>query len=90
MPLGQSEAAALGLPALPFAVIGHPLAGLGEAEVLARAETIAGEVVHILTTVPEQLAAEYLHRRYIQPAQVFPAAGQREAACSDPLSCGDV
>ncbi len=88
MPLGQAEAAALGLAFLPLAVISHPLAGLRPDDVQARAEAIVAEALYILTTPPAQLAAEYGDRRYSQPTHVFHQAGQLDPTCSDPLSCG--
>jgi hypothetical protein len=87
--LGQKEASALGLAALPLAVIAHPLAGLSAEQVAERAAAVTAEVGHILTTPTDELAGEYQDRHYTQPQHVFGSTPQMGAACTDPLSCGD-
>jgi hypothetical protein len=55
--LGHTEAAALGLAALPLAIIQHPLGGLRAEAVYGRAQSVIDTVQKLLTTDRAQLAA---------------------------------
>jgi hypothetical protein len=57
--LGQSEARSLGMPGLPIVTVPHPMGGIPETEVKARAETIVPEVVEVLTGSRQELEEEY-------------------------------
>jgi hypothetical protein len=54
--LGHTEAAALGLAALPLAIIQHPLGGLSTEAVHGRARSVIDTVQKLLTTSRAQLA----------------------------------
>ena len=58
MALGTAEAMAFGLPALPIAVIQHPLGGLKAEDVQKRAASVVDTIQNLLTTSRQQL----LHR----------------------------
>ena len=55
--LGRAEAEALGMPALPLAVIKHPLGGLAAEEVRQRAASVLQAVEQLCTTPQQQLAS---------------------------------
>ncbi len=55
--LGRAEAEALGMPALPLAVIQHPLGGLAAEEVQQRAASVLNTVEQLCTTSEQQLAS---------------------------------
>lgn len=61
-PLARAEATVLGIPALPFAAIPHPLAGNETALVQAKAVAIADEIVAALSDAPDALAARHAGR----------------------------
>jgi hypothetical protein len=48
--LGRSEAASLGMPALPIALIPHPIGGQKPAAIQEKAEKVLAQAVQILTT----------------------------------------
>lgn len=54
--LGRAEAEALGMPALPLAVIKHPLGGLAAEEVQQRAASVLQAVEQLCLTPQQQLA----------------------------------
>ena len=54
--LGRAEAEALGMPALPLAVIKHPLGGLAAEEVRQRAASVLQAVEQLCLTPQQQLA----------------------------------
>ena len=54
--LGRAEAEALGMPALPLAIIKHPLGGLAGEEVQQRAAGVLNTVEQLCTTSEQQLA----------------------------------
>ena len=54
--LGRAEAEALGMPALPLAVIQHPLGGLAAEAVRQRAASVLNTVEQLCTTPHEELA----------------------------------
>jgi hypothetical protein len=58
-PLARAESVAKGMGGLPLAVIPHPLADNRPHEVRAKAETIADEIVAILTRDASELDGEY-------------------------------
>ena len=55
--LGRAEAEALGMPALPLAIIKHPLGGLAADEVQQRAASVLNTVEQLCTTPEQQLAS---------------------------------
>lgn len=55
--LGRAEAEALGIPALPLAVIRHPLGGLAADEVRQRAASVWNTVAQLCTIPQQQLAS---------------------------------
>lgn len=61
-PLARAEATVLGIAALPFAAIPHPLAGNEDALVRAKAAAIVDEIVAALTDSPEVLGARHAGR----------------------------
>ncbi len=69
--LGQAEAAALGMPALPLLIVPHPLAELKAPEVRALADQVFPEVVHALTQPRERLTTENRGKVYAPPRRVF-------------------
>ena len=54
--LGRAEAEALGMPALPLAIIQHPLGGLAPEEVRQRAASVLSTVAQLCTAPQQQLA----------------------------------
>ena len=54
--LGRAEAEALGMPALPLAIIKHPLGGLAADEVRQRAASVLHTVEQLCTTSEQQVA----------------------------------
>lgn len=60
----QTAAAALGLPGLPLAVLGHPLANLTADEAGAKAATAVDEILEALTLPADTLDARYRSRHY--------------------------
>jgi hypothetical protein len=57
--LARTEAEALGIETLPIVFLPHPLGGLDEAAVRAKADTVLAEVLHVLTGAAETLAEQY-------------------------------
>ena len=55
--LGRAEAEALGMPALPLAIIKHPLGGLSADQVQQRAASVLNTVEQLCTTSELQLAS---------------------------------
>ena len=55
--LGRAEAEALGMPALPLAIIKHPLGGLAADEVQQRATSVLNTVEQLCTTSEQQSAS---------------------------------
>lgn len=55
--LGRAEAEALGMPALPLAIIKHPLGGLAAEEVQQRAASVLNTVEQLCTASEQQLAS---------------------------------
>ena len=55
--LGRAESNALGLPALPLAIIQHPLGGLKPDVVEKRAQSVVDVIQQMLVTPREQLLA---------------------------------
>ena len=55
--LGRAEAEALGMPALPLAIIQHPLGGLAAEEVRQRAASVLNVVEQLCTAPQQQLAS---------------------------------
>ena len=56
------------MPTLPIITPPHPMGGLKKDEVWAKAEAVLDDVVAVLTTPREQLAARY-RGVYVQPGQ---------------------
>ena len=54
--LGRAEAEALGMPALPLAIIKHPLGGLAAEEVRQRADSVLNTIEQLCTHPQQQLA----------------------------------
>lgn len=48
--LGRNEAESLGLPALPLALVPHPLGGQQPDHIRAKADKVLAQVVAMLTT----------------------------------------
>ncbi|MFH1484865.1 MAG: hypothetical protein ABIH46_02245, partial [Chloroflexota bacterium] len=73
--LAQSESKALGFPAMPIVAVPHPFGNLKRDEVRRIADSVADEIVHVLTTPTEKLVVEYRDKyvrrgaRAAQPAQ---------------------
>jgi hypothetical protein len=65
--LALEERLGLGVPALPFSLIPHPLGGQPPAGVAARADTCIDQIVHALTTPAAQLTAEEKVQQYPRP-----------------------
>ena len=61
-PLARAEAIVLGIAALPFAAIPHPLAGNEAALVQAKAAAIADEITAALTDPPAVLVGRHAGR----------------------------
>jgi hypothetical protein len=59
-PLGHHEAESLGMPALPIALISHPLGGQKTEAVRQKAEAVLEQVVSILTTPQTELIHQSL------------------------------
>ena len=55
--LGRAEAEALGMPALPLAVIQHPLGGLATEDVRQRAASVLATIEQLCLTPQQQLAS---------------------------------
>jgi hypothetical protein len=53
--LGRHEAESLGMPALPIALVPHPLGGQPPAHIREKAEKALEQVVGLLTTSAPQL-----------------------------------
>jgi hypothetical protein len=55
----RQQARNLGVPGLPLAVVGHPVAGQSQAVVEARADQALPQVVSVLTGPAEVLAGRF-------------------------------
>ena len=70
--LGQAESKALGFPAMPIVAVPHPFGSLKRDEVRKIADSVADEIVHVLTTPTEKRMVEYRDkyvRRAARPPQ---------------------
>jgi len=61
-PLARGESVARGMPGLPLMTVPHPVADNTREQIRAKAALIADEVVRVLTTSAEQVAADYRER----------------------------
>lgn len=61
-PMGEATARERGYDGLPLVVVPHPFDWLPPAEVERIAEKVTDELVHVLTSPPEDLTAEYRNR----------------------------
>ncbi|MBI2908075.1 MAG: hypothetical protein HYX92_10535 [Chloroflexi bacterium] len=57
--LGRAEAEVLGIPTLPIVTPSHPMGGLSEKEVWAKAEKAVDDIIYVLTTPREKLGKEF-------------------------------
>jgi hypothetical protein len=58
--LGRNEAEGLGMPALPIALVPHPLGGQRPDAILEKADKALDQVVKILTTPDADLFQQFL------------------------------
>jgi hypothetical protein len=58
--LGRHEAESLGMPALPIALVPHPLGGQRPEHIREKAEKAIAQVVEMLTTPVPQLMQQLL------------------------------
>lgn len=58
--LGRHEAESLGMPALPIALVPHPLGGQKPDAICEKAEKALDQVVKILSTPEAALAQQFL------------------------------
>jgi hypothetical protein len=58
--LGRHEAESLGMPALPIALVPHPLGGQQPEHIREKAEKAIAQVVEMLTTPVPQLMQQLL------------------------------
>ena len=70
--MAQFIAKNLGLPGLPFVLIKHPLAGIGENEVKKKGEQIYDEVVEILSSPRDKLESTFRAKEHPLPTGVCP------------------
>lgn len=57
--LGQSESRSLGIPGLPLVTVPHPMGDVGHEVVRDRAADVVADLVRVLTTDRDALAAEF-------------------------------
>ncbi len=60
--LGRHEAAGLGMPSLPMALVPHPLGGQKTEAILDKVEAALDQAVAILTTPQTDLVQQFLAR----------------------------
>ncbi|MBI4240246.1 MAG: hypothetical protein HY613_00900 [Candidatus Rokubacteria bacterium] len=70
--MGHLIAESLGLPGLPFVMLPHPLSGLSEAAVRAKAQQAAETALRVLTSPRESLEHEFTNTLYPMPTGVCP------------------
>ncbi len=58
--LGRSEAASLGMPALPMVQVPHPLGGQKHEAIMEKAEKALAQVVQMLTISEAELMQQWL------------------------------
>jgi hypothetical protein len=58
--LGRNEAESLGMPALPIALVPHPLGGQRPDAIIEKADKALNQVVNILTTPEVDLTQQFL------------------------------
>lgn len=58
--LGRNEAEGLGMPALPIALVPHPLGGQRPEAIIEKADKTLDQVVAILTTPAADLVPQFL------------------------------
>lgn len=69
--LAAVERVGLGLAVLPITVVEHPLGDQSPEGVQAKADAVIDDIVHVLTTLAEQLAEEERGKTYAEPKTLF-------------------